>query len=223
MYEFSGCFHKIVTNVSISARMQEECDVLCLQIAKVAKGTVNLAEYMLCMPASLRSLLPKGWSTVREVAWTWLWEDVERLLLRNIGNPLVWERRLAKLFPGIDEQQECELRAAIHTRFFALTPAGKDCFKQSNTYLHVTADKVLDVSVTFFREPAEDYRRDLRSGPAPRRLRHPHRAVHSLRVGLRRGGVDRMPRRRVDRVLPLAPGPRGRGCAADHHRGLDDQ
>jgi len=155
MYEFSGYFHNVVTDVSISARMQEECDVLCLQIAKVAKGTVNLAEYMLCMRASLRSLLPKGWSTVREVAWTWLWEDVERLLLRNIGNPLVWERRLAKLFPGIDEQQECELRAAIHTRFFALTPAGKDCFKQSNTYLHVTADKVLDVTVTFFREPVK--------------------------------------------------------------------
>ena len=155
MYEFSGYFHNVVTDVSISARMQEECDVLCLQIAKVAKGTVNLAEYMLCMRASLRSLLPKGWSTVREVAWTWLWEDVERLLLRNIGNPLVWERRLAKLFPGIDEQQKCELRAAIHTRFFALTPAGKDCFKQSNTYLHVTADKVLDVTVTFFREPVK--------------------------------------------------------------------
>ena len=68
VYEFSGCFLNIVTNVSISARMQEECDVLCLQIAKVAKGTVNLAEYMLCMRASLRSLLPKGWSTVREVA-----------------------------------------------------------------------------------------------------------------------------------------------------------
>ena len=68
MYEFSGYFHNVVTDVSISARMQEECDVLCLQIAKVAKGTVNLAEYMLCMRASLRSLLPKGWSTVREVA-----------------------------------------------------------------------------------------------------------------------------------------------------------
>ena len=130
-------------------------------------------------------------------------------MLRNVGNPLIWERRLAKLFPGIDEQQECELRAAIHTRFFALTPAGKDCFKQSNTYLHVTADKVLDVTITFFR--------------APRRLRHPHRAVHSLRVGLRRGGVDRMPRRRDDRVLPLAPGPPGQGHAADHHQGLNDR
>jgi hypothetical protein len=80
---------------------------------------------------------------------------VERLLLRNVGNPLIWERRLAKRFPGIDEQQECELCAAIHTRFFALTPAGKDCFKQPNTYLHVTADKVLDVTVTFFREPVK--------------------------------------------------------------------
>ena len=95
-------------------------------------------------------------------------------MLRNVGNPLIWERRLAKRFPGIDEQQECELCAAIHTRFFALTPAGKDCFKQSNTYLHVTADKVLDVTITFFR-------------------------------------------------VPLAPGPRGQGHAADHHRGLDDR
>ncbi len=39
MYECSGYFHNVVTDVSISARMQEECDALRLQVANVTKNT----------------------------------------------------------------------------------------------------------------------------------------------------------------------------------------
>merc|ERR1719428_2222216 len=142
--EVLACFDNIVTNVSNSARLQEECDVLCLRISTVAKGTVNFAEYKSCMLASLRSLLPKDWSTAHEVAWSWLWENVERLLNKNMGNPPKWEKALAKLLGSVDETQLFELRKDIYARFFNLAPAGQDYFKQSNTYLHIIADRILE-------------------------------------------------------------------------------
>jgi len=101
--EVLACFDTIVTNVSNSARLQEECDVLVLRIARVAKGMVNFGEYKSCMLASLRSRLPKDWSTNHEVAWSWLWENVERMLIKNMGNPPVWESALIKFYDGLDE------------------------------------------------------------------------------------------------------------------------
>merc|ERR1719272_1556447 len=73
MQEALSCFDSIVTNVANPGRLQEECDVLVLRITKVAKGKVAFSEYKSCMLASLRSLLPKDWSTQHEVAWSWLW------------------------------------------------------------------------------------------------------------------------------------------------------
>merc|ERR1719396_63473 len=83
MNEVLACFDNIVSNVSNSNRLVEECDVLVCRIAKVSTGKVNLAEYKSCMLASLRSLLPKDWTTAHEVAWSWLWENVERLVQKN--------------------------------------------------------------------------------------------------------------------------------------------
>merc|ERR1719506_3084159 len=95
MNEVLDCFNNIVTNVANSARLQEECDVLALRIAKVlGTNQVNLGEYKSCMLASLRSLLPEDWDSNHEVAWTWLWENIERLLLQIHGKPRVWERAL---------------------------------------------------------------------------------------------------------------------------------
>jgi len=76
MNEVLACFDNIVSNVSNSSRLVEECDVLVCRIAKVATGKINLAEFKSCMLASLRSLLPKDWTTRHEVAWSWLWENV---------------------------------------------------------------------------------------------------------------------------------------------------
>ena len=36
------------------------------------------------MIASVRPLLPKGWSTQHEVAWSWLLESVERTVVTNM-------------------------------------------------------------------------------------------------------------------------------------------
>jgi hemoglobin-like flavoprotein len=155
MREVGDCFHNIVTNVANSARLAEECDVLTLRISKVVKGNVNFAEYKSCMLASLRALLPKEWSTAHEVAWTWLWENVERLLQVNMGKPSVWEAALTKLVASLDEATKYEIRKDIYQRFFVAAPAGQDLFKQSNTYLHLIADKIIDMTVDIYRDPVK--------------------------------------------------------------------
>jgi len=155
MQEVLLCFDSIVTNVANPGRLQEECDVLVLRISKVAKGKVAFSEYKSCMLASLRSLLPKDWSTQHEVAWSWLWENVERLIVKNMGNPAKWERALAKLLGSFDENQAFEIRRDIYNRFFAAAPAGQDFFKQSNTYLHFIADRVMQMTLEIYKDPVK--------------------------------------------------------------------
>jgi len=155
MNEVLACFDNIVTNVSNSARLQEECDVLALRIARITKGVVNLGEYKSCMLASLRSLLPKDWDSSHEVAWTWLWENVERLLRKVEGNPPIWEKALAKILGSLDEEVKFEFRKDIYSRFFTLAPSGQDFFKQSNTYLHFIADKILDMTLQLYQDPVK--------------------------------------------------------------------
>merc|ERR1719267_473801 len=155
MSEVLACIDNIVTNVSNSARLQEECDVLALRISKVVKGSVNLSEYKSCMLASLRSLLPKDWDSAHEVAWTWLWENVERLVLRIHGQPPVWERALGKILASLDENQKFEIRKDIYNRFFAAAPAGQDFFKQSNTYLHFIADRIIEMTLELYQNPVK--------------------------------------------------------------------
>merc|ERR1719401_1412789 len=96
-------FDTMVTNVANSARLQEECEVLALKISKCTTGPVNLAEFKSCMLAALRSLLPKVWDGNYEVAWSWLWENVERMLMKTLGSPPTWERELEKLMATFDE------------------------------------------------------------------------------------------------------------------------
>merc|ERR1719218_69624 len=153
MNEVLAVFDNIVTNVANPGRLQEECDILALRIAKVVKGNVNLGEYKSCMLASLRSLLPKDWDSKHEVAWTWLWENVERLILRIHGQPPVWERALHKILSSLDEDQKFEIRKDIYNRFFTSAPAGQDFFKQSNTYLHFIAERVLNMTIDIYRDP----------------------------------------------------------------------
>mmetsp|Transcript_21947 Transcript_21947/g.48526 ORF Transcript_21947/g.48526 Transcript_21947/m.48526 type:complete len:1130 (+) Transcript_21947:41-3430(+) len=155
MIEVLSCFDNMVKNVANSARLQEECDVLVLRISRIQTGKVHLQEYKACMLASLRSLLPKDWSTAHEVAWSWLWENVERLLHKTMGNPPAWEAALAKFLGSLDESQAFEVRKQIYAKFFMSTPAGQDYFKQSNTYLHLIATKIMDMTMELYREPVK--------------------------------------------------------------------
>ena len=71
-------FDTIVVNVANSYRLQEECDVLSLRIATY-KGSINLPEDKAVMLASLRSLV-KDWGALHEVSWSWLRDNVERMI-----------------------------------------------------------------------------------------------------------------------------------------------
>mmetsp|Transcript_45002 Transcript_45002/g.104162 ORF Transcript_45002/g.104162 Transcript_45002/m.104162 type:complete len:1240 (+) Transcript_45002:103-3822(+) len=159
--EVLACFHDLVTNVSNSIRFQEECDVLTLRISNVLAGAqgerapIAYSEYKSCMLASLRSLLPKEWSTSHEVAWTWLWENVENFLKKYQQNTPVWEVALTKAMSHIDDSQRFNLRKDIYVRFFEDCPSGQNFFKQSNTYLHIIADKIIEMSLEMYKKPIQ--------------------------------------------------------------------
>jgi len=153
MTEVLDSFDAIVTNVSNSYRLQEECDFLSLRIAKYKGTTINLNEYKAVMLASLRSLVPKDWDSAHEVAWSWLWENVERMIKSQMGKPAAQERALGKLWSSLDEQQQEWVRVEVYKNFFKLAPAGQDYFKQSTTRLHFIADRVTSMTLEVYKEP----------------------------------------------------------------------
>ena len=75
---------------------------------------MRLAEFKSGTLASLRSLLPKDWTTQHEVAWSWLWDLVERQVQTNMGMPAKWERAYASFLDGIDEATGFNLRRDIY-------------------------------------------------------------------------------------------------------------
>lgn len=152
MYEVLSSFDPIVKNIANSYRVQEEADVLALRIAKL-KGAVKPAEYKAVMLASLRSLLPKDWDPAHEVAWNWLWENVERMLVAELGNPGARERALGRFLGSLEDDSKTELWQDVYTKFFALAPGGQDYFKQSATRLYFIADKVFEMTLEMYKDP----------------------------------------------------------------------
>merc|ERR1719217_775713 len=153
MNEVLDLFNNIMSNFGNVGRVQEECYVLTIRISKVTTGKVNLAEFKSCMLASLRSLLPKEWSTGHELAWSWSWERIEANLLENMGKTQKWEKALVSLLEGIDEATGYQIRQDIYARFFSSCPAGESYFKQNVTYLHLLVTKVLGLCVTMYKDP----------------------------------------------------------------------
>eukprot|EP00931_Biecheleriopsis_adriatica_P078393 TRINITY_DN5185_c0_g1_i1.p1 TRINITY_DN5185_c0_g1~~TRINITY_DN5185_c0_g1_i1.p1 ORF type:complete len:1127 (+),score=272.86 TRINITY_DN5185_c0_g1_i1:63-3443(+) len=147
-------FDAIVTNVANSYRLQEECDVLSLVLAKY-NGTINLSEFKAVMLSSLRSLVPKDWDTNHEVAWNWLWGNVERMLTNLMGKPALMEKALETMMLSMTEDDMNFLRREMYKTFFTLAPAGQDYFKQSTTRLYWIADKWFAMTYDIYREPKE--------------------------------------------------------------------
>lgn len=152
MNEVSNSFDIIVMNVSNSYRLQEECDVLSLRIAKY-KGTIKLFQYKAVMLASLRALI-RDWGTEHEVAWSWLWDNVEHMLRAQIGKPVPQERALERLLSSMDDAQQDFVRNEVYAVFFALIPRGQDFFKQSTTRLHFIADRIMAMTLEMFKQPS---------------------------------------------------------------------
>lgn len=144
-------FGPIVLNIANTARLQEECDVLSIILAKT-KGQIRLKEFKSVMLATLRSLLPQDWSTDHENAWTWLWDTVERLLKANMGKPAVQEQALRVFLEGVSDEQRVQFRTQTYEIFFRNCVQGQDYFKQSTTRMHFIADKVLALTQDIFKD-----------------------------------------------------------------------
>eukprot|EP00929_Paragymnodinium_shiwhaense_P061748 TRINITY_DN30868_c0_g1_i1.p1 TRINITY_DN30868_c0_g1~~TRINITY_DN30868_c0_g1_i1.p1 ORF type:complete len:1153 (-),score=238.74 TRINITY_DN30868_c0_g1_i1:144-3602(-) len=155
MSEVLAVFDNLVSNFAAVGRVQEECHTLTVRIAKVASGRVNLAEFKSCMLASLRSLLPKDWTSNHEVAWSWCWDKIESLLLENMGKTNAWERALQQFFETVDESTGYQMRQDFYANFFSASPAGEAYFKQNVTYLHLLVTKVLGLCMSMYKEPVQ--------------------------------------------------------------------
>eukprot|EP00929_Paragymnodinium_shiwhaense_P115088 TRINITY_DN836_c0_g4_i1.p1 TRINITY_DN836_c0_g4~~TRINITY_DN836_c0_g4_i1.p1 ORF type:complete len:1114 (-),score=334.64 TRINITY_DN836_c0_g4_i1:325-3666(-) len=153
MNEILDVFNPIMTNFAAVNRVCEECQVLTVRIAKVSSGKVNLGEFKSCMLASLRSLLPKDWTTAHEVAWSWAWDRMQGFLMEYMGKTLRWEKSLVDLIDSIDEATGYELRTDIYDRFFRQTPAGEAYFKQNVAYLHLLVTKMIGLCVNLYKDP----------------------------------------------------------------------
>lgn len=160
MYEVLDCFDNIVLNAGNSFRLQEECDVLSLKIAKLPghlgenrQEDMNLADFKAVMLSSLRSLLPKEWSGEYEAAWSWLWESVEALLGVQRGRLAQMEKQLARYFASLEDKTREEISIDLYGKFFEAVPAGQEYFKQSASRLTVIANRVLDMSLELIKYP----------------------------------------------------------------------
>jgi len=151
MQEVLSSFGDMVTNASNAARLQEECDVLSLKMA-TCKGGVNFSEYKAVMLASLRSLV-KDWGSLHEVSWSWLWDNIERMLKSMIGKPAKFEAALSAFLGSLDDAQKMTIRNGVYSKFFAIAPTGQDFFRQSLTRLHYIVDKWMAITLDMYRDP----------------------------------------------------------------------
>merc|ERR1719424_2438844 len=142
----------MVRSVEDPRRLAEECEVVALRITKMTSGgNVNLGQYRSCMLAALRSRLPKIWDGTYEVAWTWLWGNIERRLKETLGKPVEWERALNNHMAALQKEDGMnDVRNKIYDRFFELAPRGQDYFNQSNTRLHFIAQRVQDMTMDIY-------------------------------------------------------------------------
>jgi len=147
-------FGTMVTHIADGKRIQQETSLLAIKMGKIKdQGKINLAEFKSCMLAALRQQLPKSWDTAHEVAWNWLWDNIEKQLTKLMGQPLIWERELVSLMEMLSEDQLYTFRKDLYDRFFAAAPAGQDFFKQSNTRLHFIAEEVTRMTLDLYKDP----------------------------------------------------------------------
>lgn len=143
-------FDAMATNVANTNRLQEECDVLSLLLAKHKQGAIVLPQFKAVMLASLRSMVPKDWDMDHEVAWNWFWENMERMLKKMIGVPQNYGKVLKKLLSSLDEETIQRTRQAVFSRFFELAPTAESFMKQSSTRMYYIADKIMEMTMDIY-------------------------------------------------------------------------
>lgn len=145
-------FDDMVRNVANFTRLQEESGVMSLVLAKY-KGKIILSEFKAVTLASLRSLLPQDWDGEHEVAWGWLWENIEGLLSHMLGKPALQEKALERFLTGLSDEECRMLGSQVFSSFFDLAPAGQDFLKQSATRINFIGDKVIGMTLEMYRTP----------------------------------------------------------------------
>mmetsp|Transcript_28791 Transcript_28791/g.66947 ORF Transcript_28791/g.66947 Transcript_28791/m.66947 type:complete len:988 (+) Transcript_28791:138-3101(+) len=138
-------FDVVVSNACNSERIQEECDLLALRVSKHGLGPESYSVFKTSVLAALRCQVPQDWSSSHETAWAWLWDSVEQMLRKHEGKLPLWEASLRRVLSDAELRQE--MRKDVFVRFFASCPAAEDCFRRSDGYLSVMADKVLQMAL----------------------------------------------------------------------------
>ncbi|CAE8639559.1 unnamed protein product, partial [Polarella glacialis] len=146
-------FDAIVAHLGSAGRLQEECRTLVLRLSLYDKSIIVLPQFKACLLAALRSTLPKTWTTDHEEAWTWLWDNIVRILEATLDKIPIYEEALQTALSSFSPRQRYKVRSDMYTRFFALCPVGQNFFKQSNTRLHFIADRVLSMTAEWFKDP----------------------------------------------------------------------
>jgi len=167
-----GSWDVIVRAVANASRLQEECEVVALRLSKHPQSLVDLSVFKACMLASLRSLLPRQWDSAHEVAWLWLWENVEKIVKTNMLLPAGFQKQLEFYGrphcrePARDREGHLRAglrrRAELHGVFQAVQLAPVLHRRQSPLF----CDAALS-------DPSRMRGRTVRPWLTPRRLRHP--------------------------------------------------
>lgn len=124
-------------------RVQEDCDVLTLTLAK--HGKVNLKEFRSVMFASLRSLLPTAWSTEHENAWAWFWSIVERKVEDNSELIARNHQCLRTFLARLDEAKLASFKLQVFDTFFASCEESQIYLRAANKRLVYIMGRVLTI------------------------------------------------------------------------------
>lgn len=154
MEEVLDVFDAMVRNVGVTGRLNQECSILAIKLARRWSHTnIVLANFKPCMLASLRSLLPRIWDSNYEVAWNWLWDQVERQLKLAMPKPKRYEESLRRFYPSFSQEQRVELRKVVWERYFQTTPVSQDFFLQSDTRIQFISERIMTMLNELYEDP----------------------------------------------------------------------
>ncbi|CAE7273752.1 unnamed protein product [Symbiodinium pilosum] len=138
----------LVPHVGNIDRMQEECDVLALTLARYDK--VTLSEFKSVMFASLRSLLPSRWNMEHENAWTWFWECVEKKVEANRQFPSQYHRCLRSFLSRLDEDTLAVFKLEVFETFFANSEQSQLFLRAANKRLQYIMGRILTIMADIY-------------------------------------------------------------------------
>jgi len=133
----------LVPHIGNIDRVQEDCDVLTLTLAKYEK--VNLKEFRSVMFASLRSLLPSSWSLEHENAWSWFWSIVEKQVEEKRAIASHHNQCLKSFLARMDEEATNTFKLKVFDTFFANCEESQLYLRAANKRLMYIMGRILTI------------------------------------------------------------------------------